>query len=595
MADGRNWLDQRTGYKSLLHEALFENVPGGARWRYVWGSTLTFFFAVQVITGLFLWMSYSPSSQTAWESVYYIQHQMWGGWFLRGLHHFVAQAMTVLLVLHLMQVIIDGAYKAPREVNYWFGVGLLVLVLALSLTGYLLPWDQNGYWSTAVTTNIVGMSPGVGQQLQAVVVGGVTYGHFTLTRFFALHAGLIPGLIIVLIVGHVYLFRKHGLTPKQPLKGPDEGFWPEQVLRDAVACLAVLAVVIFFVVREHGAPLGAPADPAEQFSAARPEWYFLFLFQFLKYFPGSTEIIGAIVLPALCMAVLVAIPLLGKWKLGHRFNLGFLVVILGGAALLTWQAVAADRGDADFQVAKVTAARDAERAVVLADNGVPITGALTLMRNDAYTQGPRIFSRNCASCHRYDGHDGMGNALPVDSISASDLKGYGSRAWASGFLNADTILSRRYWGGTAHTEGDMVGWLGDHIPETPEQVEMRRNVVLALSSQAQLKAQAALDVQDSAKIALGIQFMRNTTAGCAECHIFQDVGKDSPELTGWASRQWMIDFVNDPSHKRFFGRDNDRMPSYGVEKSLSPKEIELVVDWLRGDWFTPQTAAVKKP
>ena len=383
MADGSNWLDHRTGYKSLLHEALFENVPGGARWRYVWGSTLTFFFTVQVITGLFLWMSYSPSSQTAWESVNFIQHQMWGGWFLRGLHHFVAQAMTVLLVLHLMQVIIDGAYKAPREVNYWFGVGLLVLVLALSLTGYLLPWDQNGYWATAVSTNIVGMSPGIGQPLQTVVVGGDSYGHHTLTRFFALHAGVIPGLIMLLIVGHVYLFRRHGITPKLPPKGPDEGFWPEQVLRDAVACLAVLAVVVFFIVREHGAPLGAPADPAEQFSAARPEWYFLFLFQLLKYFPGKTEILGAIVLPTVCMLLLVAMPILGRWKLGHRFNLGFMGVLLAGVVLLSWQAVAADRNDADYQVAKRVAARDAERATVLADAGVPITGALTLMRNDS--------------------------------------------------------------------------------------------------------------------------------------------------------------------------------------------------------------------
>ncbi|MBY0491657.1 MAG: cytochrome b N-terminal domain-containing protein [Gemmatimonadaceae bacterium] len=590
---GQNWLDQRTGYKGLLQEALFENVPGGARWRYVWGSTLTFFFAVQVITGLFLWMSYSPSSQTAWESVYFIQHQMWGGWFLRGLHHFVAQTMTVLLVLHLMQVIIDGAYKAPREVNYWFGVGLLLLVLALSLTGYLLPWDQNGYWATAVSTNIVGMSPGIGQAAQTVVVGGASYGHHTLTRFFALHAGLIPGLIIVLIVGHVYLFRRHGLTPKQPLKGPDEGFWPEQVLRDAVACLAVLAVVVFFVVREHGAPLGAPADPAEQFSAARPEWYFLFLYQLLKYFPGKTEIIGAIILPTVVMLVLVAIPILGKWKLGHRFNVGFLFVMLAGVALLSWQAVSADKQDPDYQVARQIAARDAARAVELANNGVPITGALTLVRNDAYTQGPRIFSRNCANCHRYDGHDGLGNALPKDSISASDLKGFGSRAWVKGFLDVDTIMTRRYWGGTAHTEGDMVGWLNDHIPETDAQIEARRNVVLALSSQAKLTSQAALDVQDSARIAAGIAFMRNTKGGCAECHVFQDVGTDSPELTGWGSRQWMIDFVNDPAHKRFFGRDNDRMPSYGVEKSLTQREIEMVVDWIRGDWYTPKTKTGK--
>jgi ubiquinol-cytochrome c reductase cytochrome b subunit len=587
------WLDHRTGYKGLLHEALFENVPGGARWRYVWGSTLTFFFVVQVITGVFLWMSYSPSSQTAWESVYYIQHQMWGGWFLRGIHHFVAQAMTVLLVLHLMQVIIDGAYKAPREVNYWFGVVLLVLVLALSLTGYLLPWDQNGYWSTAVSTNIVGMSPGVGQSLQTVVVGGVSYGHHTLTRFFALHAGLIPGLIIVFIVGHVYLFRRHGLTPAQPIKKADQGFWPEQVLRDAVACLAVLAVVLFFVVREQGAPLGAPADPAEQFSAARPEWYFLFLYQLLKYFPGRTEIIGAIVLPTLVMLVLVAIPILGRWKLGHRFNLGFIGALLFGAALLTWQAIAADRNDAEFQVAKATSKRDAARAVELANAGVPITGALTLMREDAYTQGPRIFSRNCASCHRFDGHDGLGNALPADSISASDLKGFGSRAWVQGFLHADTILSRRYWGGTAHAEGDMAMWLSDNMPESDEELAMRRSVVLALSSQAKLRSQQEADRRDSAQVAEGIAFMRNTSYGCAECHKFQDVGTDSPELTDWGSRQWMIDFVTDPTHPRFFGRDNDRMPSYGPEKSLSQKEIEMVVDWIREEWYSPKAAAKK--
>lgn len=592
--DWRQWLDSRTGYRGLLHEVLFENVPGGARWRYVWGSTLTFFFVVQVITGTFLWMSYSPSSQTAWESVYFIQHQMMGGWFLRGLHHFVAQAMTVLLVLHLMQVVIDGAYKAPREVNFWFGVALLLLILALSLTGYLLPWDQNGYWSTAVSTNLVGMSPVVGQSMQTVVVGGVAYGHHTLTRFFALHAGLIPGLIILLIVGHVYLFRKHGITPKLPPKGPDEGFWPEQVLRDAVACLAVLAAVVFFVVREHGAPLGAPADPAEQFSAARPEWYFLFLFQFLKYFPGKTEIIGAIILPTLVLLIIVAMPIIGRWRLGHRFNLGFLGVLLAGVALLTWQAVSADRNDAEYQVAKAVSRRDAERAVVLASGGVPITGALTLMREDAYTQGPRIFSRNCASCHRFDGHDGLGNALPKDSISASDLKGFGSRAWVSGFLHADTILTARYWGGTYHAEGDMAMWLADHIPEGEDEVTMRQNVVLALSAQAKLSSQAEVDGRDSARIALGTAFIRNTDYGCASCHTFEDVGTDSPDLTGWASRDWMIAFVNDPAHPRFFGRDNDRMPSYGVEKSLTQKEIEMVVDWIRGEWYTPGRKAAQR-
>ena len=147
-----DWLDQRTGYRELINEGLYENIPGGSRWRYVWGSTMMFALTVQFITGIALWLAYSPSTQTAWESVYYIQYEMTGGWFLRGLHHWTAQIMTVLLVLHLMQVVIDGAYKAPREVNFWFGVILLLLVLGLSLTGYLLPWDQKGYWATSVAT-----------------------------------------------------------------------------------------------------------------------------------------------------------------------------------------------------------------------------------------------------------------------------------------------------------------------------------------------------------------------------------------------------------------------------------------------------------
>jgi len=173
------WLDERSGYKKIVHEALYENVPGGARWRYVWGSTLTFTLVVQFITGIFLWMAYSPSSQTAWESVYYIQNEMTGGWLLRGIHHFTAQAMNVLLVLHLMQVIIDGAYKAPREMNFWFGLVLLLLVLGLSLTGYLLPWDQKGYWATKVATNIMAITPVIGPQLQHLVLGGSEYGHRT--------------------------------------------------------------------------------------------------------------------------------------------------------------------------------------------------------------------------------------------------------------------------------------------------------------------------------------------------------------------------------------------------------------------------------
>jgi len=239
-----DFLDDRTGWRGLVQEALYERVPGGARWRYVWGSTLVFAFMTQVITGLFLWASYSASGQTAWESVWYIQHEMTGGWLLRGIHHFMAQAMVVLLALHLLQVVIDGAYRAPREVNFWLGLILMMLVLGMALTGYLLPWDQKGYWATRVATNLAGLVPFVGPQIQQLVVGGPDYGHHTLTRFFALHAGFLPGTLVLFLVVHLALFRKHGLHAKQPITKPDGMFWPDQLLKDAVAMLAVMAVVL---------------------------------------------------------------------------------------------------------------------------------------------------------------------------------------------------------------------------------------------------------------------------------------------------------------------------------------------------------------
>ncbi len=588
-----DWADQRTGYKKLVHETLYENVPGGARWRYVWGSTLAFCFSIQVITGLALWVAYSAGSQTAWESVYYIQHEMWGGWFLRGLHHYTAQAMTVLLVFHLMQVVIDGAYKAPREINFWSGVVLLLLVLALSLTGYLLPWDQKGFWATKVATSIAAITPFIGPELQKLVVGGSDYGHHTLTRFFALHAGVIPGVIIAFIVAHIYLFRRHGLTPKEPRRRPDAAFWPDQVLRDAVACLAVLLVVVFFIIRYRGAELGAPADASEQFSAARPEWYFLFLFQLLKYFPGGTEIWGAIVIPALLMGVLIAMPFVGKWKLGHRFNLGFLWAMLAGVGLLTYLARTEDAASPEFILAVQSAERDAARVIVLAQSpdGIPTAGAVTLLRNDALTQGPKLFAKNCASCHRYDGHDGLGSQ-PKDKISASDLKGFASREWIAGLLDPARVDSPHYFGGSKQKTGKMVKFVKEDIAEfDAAQKAQLQKLIIGLSAEAGLKAQSAADTRDAVVIAEGRKLVSSTAMNCTDCHKFYAAGTEdpsAPDLTGYGSREWLLAFISDPSHARFYGERNDRMPAYGPDKILTAAEIGLVTDWLRGEWYEPK-------
>lgn len=642
------WLDHRTGYKKFLHEALFENVPGGARWRYVWGSTLTFTLSIQFITGIFLWMAYSPSSQTAWESVYYIQHQMTGGWLLRGIHHFTAQAMNVLLVLHLMQVLIDGAYKAPREINYWFGFFLLLLVLGLSLTGYLLPWDQKGYWATKVATNIMAISPLIGSQLQRLVIGGPDYGHHTLTRFFALHAGVLPALIVVLLVAHIYLFRRHGLTAKEPKRAPDCAFWPDQVLKDAVACLAVMAAVLFLILRprlfgqEPGAELGAPADASEPFSAARPEWYFLFLFQFLKYFPGGTEVWGAIVIPTILLGIMFLMPFLGRWKLGHRFNLGFVCTLFVGVGLLTWLAVASDRREPEYQAAVQSAERDAERIKQLAKaQGIPLTGAASLLREDAFTQGPRLFARNCSSCHRYDGHDGTGK-IPTEAyvvkagetlaqiakakgvtdkeivslnqlkgtaltekqvvrlpmpMSASDLKGFASREWLRGLTDPAQIESAKYFGNSKHREGKMVKFVKKDVASfSAEQKEQLQKVLTALSAEAQLKGQRAEDEGMAARITEGRTLLASSEMRCTECHQFHKKDEDAtaPDLTGYGSREWLTSFISNPAHERFYGKRNDRMQKFGDDKVLDTQAIGLLADWLRGDWSEPEAAGPAK-
>jgi ubiquinol-cytochrome c reductase cytochrome b subunit len=609
-----DWLDSRTGYRGMVSAMLYEHIPGGARWRYVWGSTLMFCFATQVITGLFLWAAYSPSSQTAWESVYYIQNELWGGWLVRGIHHFTAQAMIVLLALHMLQVIIDGAYKAPREINFWIGLILMQIVLGLSLTGYLLPWDQKGYWATKVATSLMEAVPLVGPTVQKIVIGGHDYGHHTLTRFFALHAGLLPGLMIVMIVAHIYAFRKHGITAKLAPDRPDSHFWPDQVLKDAVACLAVLAAVLFLVFY-FGAPLSAPADPTEPFSAARPEWYFLFLFQFLKYFPGESELIGAIVIPGLVMGLFFIMPFIGKVKMGHAFNVLFIFALLGGAGYLTFEAMRQDAGSPDLQLAVKQAHAAGERAAVLAHRGIPDTGARTLMRGDPKTMGPKLFAANCASCHRYDGHDGLAGDLvgklglehslnqslyklgihtirdlraadtaTLGSLSdaergqislalekalpvAADLHDYHGKKWLTDFFDPKAITTHRVFGGTKFAKGKMVKKVTDEYAKFDEDEKKKLAELidkLAIVAQYDDDDATAINEKSSPPVKANIEalgkLMDDTNGlSCKDCHTFYGEGKKSaPDLTGYRSVAWIKKIIHDPKSVNYKNKTNDK-------------------------------------
>ncbi|QGJ72124.1 Menaquinol-cytochrome c reductase cytochrome b subunit [Planctomycetales bacterium 10988] len=591
------WLDDRTGYRTWVSETLYLSIPGGARWRYVWGTTLLMAFCVQVITGIFLWSAYSPGVQNAWESVYYIQFEMQGGWFLRGLHHFTAQAMVILLALHMLQVIIHGAYKAPREVNFWTGLVLLQLVLAMGLTGYLLPWDQRGFRATGVATNLAGLVPFVGDSIQKLAVGGVAFGQHTLTRFFALHAGILPGLLILFIIVHVKLFRRHGYTtpPQTEEKKKVVGYWPDQFLRDIVASLGFLAVVAAIVIYFGGAHLEAPADPANPSSAARPEWYFLFLFQTLKYFHGNVEFgsslvipaafFGAIVIPGMIMTFLALMPFWGKWKWGHRVNLLFLCILACVIFTLSGLALYEDANDPDYQIARQQADWEAERIHELVEaNGIGFEGALARKYEDPLSQGPLLFEANCSSCHRVFGHDGLGNEL-AEEASAPDLGGFGSRPWIEKLLDPEHVAGPDYFGNTAFAEGDMVYFVQDSVGYyEEEQSEALEKGIIALSAEAELAYQSDRDdeARASGELDEGIAYLKDDTNECSACHAYRGVNEDgfyAPDLTGYGSRDWMIQMVSNPEHPQFYPDSNDRMPAF--EEILSQREIGLIVDWIR--------------
>ncbi len=595
-----DWIDNRTGYRKLVRSALYEHVPGGSRWRYIWGSTLSFAIVVQFITGVFLWMHYSPSAQSAWESVYYINEVMPGGWLLRGIHHYMAQLMVPLLVLHFMQVLIDGAYKAPREFNYWFGLGLLMLTLGISLTGYLLPWDQRGYWSTKVVTNLIGNVPVVGDGLQRTVVGDANYGHHTLTRFFALHAGVLPAMLVGLIIAHVALFRKHGLTPKLPKKKRDSMFFPDQVLMDSVACCIVMVAVLALVWFFKGAALGAPANPAEQYSAARPDWYFMFLFQFLKLKPFAPDgpfgeyglTVASLIIPGLVFGLLMLMPILGRWKIGHAFNLLVMVLGLAGFGYLTAVAFNKDGKDPHFKAAVQQAQKDAARAVHLAKqrDGIPTEGALALLRDDPITQGPRLFASQCATCHAYNGHDGLGQPLK-DRASAPDLAGFGTRDWLHGFLDPKQIETDKYFGNTHFVKpkdggkkSKMVRIILDDIPGySAEDKAQLDKMVMAISAEAKLPAQSDADSKDAALIEAGRKLLTDITLDCTDCHAWRTIeGGTGPTFEGYGSAGWLREFLKNPAHDKFYGKRNDRMPAFGESSRLSAKELDMLIRWMRG-------------
>ena len=279
------------------------------------GSLAMFLLLLQAATGAFLALSYSPSPEHAHNAVKYISEEVPFGKFVRGLHHWGASAMVIIVFLHLLRVVLYGSYKAPRELTWVVGVLLLLVTLGFGFTGYLLPWDEKAYWATVVGVEIASTAPVLGDVVAKVMRGGAEVGAVTLSRFYALHTIWLPWSAFGLVGVHLFFVRFYGSSGK-PENTPEEmksgkPFYPDQVFEDVVGML-ILFVILACAALFAPVPLEDVADPTNADYDPRPEWYFLSLFQLLKYFQGPFETIGTFVIPTVGMLLLLFLPFLDR-------------------------------------------------------------------------------------------------------------------------------------------------------------------------------------------------------------------------------------------------------------------------------------------
>jgi ubiquinol-cytochrome c reductase cytochrome b subunit len=512
-----DWLDHRTGFRAIRHVLLEEPLPPGTGWWFTFGSLLLFGLTIQIVTGTLLALFYAPTPDHAWDSVRYITTSVRGGHVLRGLHHWGASLVVVTAVVHLIRVVIFGSYRAPRETNWIVGLILLQIILAFGLTGYLLPWDQRAYWATVVTINISKLTPFAGDFVAGLLRGGPDIGALTLTRWYGVHVLVLPPALIGLTAVHLFLMRRHGISgPITPREGESRPFFPYQAARDLT--VAIVAGILLAVLAWKGAPaLEAPADPTASDYIPRPEWYFLGLFQLLKYFPGRLEVVGAIVIPGAVMTLLALLPWIDRARSrglrDRRWLLTGLGVFVAGVTTLT-----------------VLGAMDKPKTSATEWN-VREKAGLVLMQGST-----------CASCHSESGMAG-----PIDPVRVSK-----PRDWVAGHLLDPQMIAPGLRDAPATNEHDNAALLA----------------ALARGRSGVLPSIPAADAQ-----AL-VLFNRN----CLRCHLIGTVGGDEgPELDGIGSKLDEARIVTQITSPKTTDPNGD-MPSF--EGKLTPEEIRTIAQWL---------------
>ena len=410
-----DWLEHRTGIETAIQSFLYEDIPASSGWHQIIGSAAVFFFIIQVFTGGLLAFNFAPQPGDSYNSVRYIMTELTGGRLIRGLHHWGASMMLIIVVLHMLQVFLYGAYKKPREATWMVGCVLLLITLVFGLTGYLLPWDNRAYWGTMVTTQITASAPVAGPYLTRLLGSEAGVSRVTFSRFYALHTILLPPLVIILIGIHIYLVRKHGVAPAVGDTAPRRKFFPEQVFKDTVG-VAIAFIILFTLAVVAEAPLGRLADPTDTAFIPRPEWYFLFLFQTIKFFKGPLEVLGAVVLPGVAVLILFLVPFIDRGpmvRLGKR-TFAFGIAILG---ILAWTSLTT------AAVLTTPPSPEENGLIATAESETSVQAWQHLSPEEL--QGLALFrAQNCKACHPGGGNKGIGpdlTKMPAEHRNAAWL------------------------------------------------------------------------------------------------------------------------------------------------------------------------------
>jgi ubiquinol-cytochrome c reductase cytochrome b subunit len=414
IAVGR-WFDARLGLRESLLPLMRHPVPkqlaGPAGWWYIFGSASLTLFMVQIVTGIGLSLVFVPSADRAYQSLLYLNYDHPLGWFMRSLHYYAGTGMVVMVLVHMTQVFLHGAYKYPRELTWLTGVCMFLCTLGMFFSGQILRWDPDAYWGLAVGASMAGRVPALGPQVVHLLLGGPVIGGGALSRFFALHVFIIPGALLLLIGVHLWLVVKRGVSvPPVPGQVVDPKTYDaeyENVLHDGVpflgeamlkdALFSALAVIVVVIVAAMIGPKGpsGPPDPTLSSANPRPEWPFLWLFGLLSLSPAGAETFIMLVFPVLLIVALLIVPFVSNR--GERAPTRRPVALLAVVVIYTVLGTLTYQGATAPWSPQMTAW-----------SGDPVPEDLVRGSSPRQLMGSVVFqNKNCRNCHALDGIGGQ--------------------------------------------------------------------------------------------------------------------------------------------------------------------------------------------